>query len=198
YVAHTSMPQLQHSLIRAVPSRKLLPLVACDGRGSSLAYAAAALVSFFLNKSSVWLLLCLFFFSSRRRHTRFKCDWSSDVCSSDLAFLGDVAPRHQRLRFSRGRNSLCQILKQFLAPGCQRQLRPRLPQLPRQLLADSRRSAGDHHHFVPKERLRPVHPGILRHCRGKPRHAGKSEREKIEGAAAVKRLRPLSIVPLSF
>src|SRR2546430_4445610 len=25
----------------------------------------------------------LFFFSSRRRHTRFDCDWSSDVCSSD-------------------------------------------------------------------------------------------------------------------
>src|SRR2546427_7215330 len=33
----------------------------------------------------------LFFFSSRRRHTRFDCDWSSDVCSSDLEitiFLG--------------------------------------------------------------------------------------------------------------
>src|SRR5256886_3821888 len=28
-------------------------------------------------------LVC-FFFSSRRRHTRFDCDWSSDVCSSDL------------------------------------------------------------------------------------------------------------------
>src|SRR2546430_16794518 len=28
------------------------------------------------------------FFSSRRRHTIFDCDWSSDVCSSDLA----VAP----------------------------------------------------------------------------------------------------------
>src|SRR5437868_12191996 len=27
-----------------------------------------------------------FFFSSRRRHTRSKRDWSSDVCSSDLAF----------------------------------------------------------------------------------------------------------------
>src|SRR5438270_2468482 len=27
-----------------------------------------------------------FFFSSRRRHTRFDCDWSSDVCSSDLKF----------------------------------------------------------------------------------------------------------------
>src|SRR5256886_8326049 len=26
------------------------------------------------------------FFSSRRRHTRFDCDWSSDVCSSDLDF----------------------------------------------------------------------------------------------------------------
>src|SRR5580692_368758 len=26
----------------------------------------------------------LFFFSSRRRHTSFDCDWSSDVCSSDL------------------------------------------------------------------------------------------------------------------
>src|SRR5689334_18309258 len=24
-----------------------------------------------------------FFFSSRRRHTRWNCDWSSDVCSSD-------------------------------------------------------------------------------------------------------------------
>src|SRR5260370_21090268 len=31
------------------------------------------------------LSISYFFFSSRRRHTRFKCDWSSDVCSSDLA-----------------------------------------------------------------------------------------------------------------
>src|SRR5260370_35989321 len=30
------------------------------------------------------MFLMFFFFSSRRRHTRFKCDWSSDVCSSDL------------------------------------------------------------------------------------------------------------------
>src|SRR5256885_9581878 len=27
----------------------------------------------------------MFFFSSRRRHTRLQGDWSSDVCSSDLA-----------------------------------------------------------------------------------------------------------------
>src|SRR6266567_7799104 len=31
------------------------------------------------------LFIFFFFFSSRRRHTRFDCDWSSDVCSSDLA-----------------------------------------------------------------------------------------------------------------
>src|SRR6267142_3631703 len=29
-----------------------------------------------------------FFFSSRRRHTRLTCDWSSDVCSSDLYYAG--------------------------------------------------------------------------------------------------------------
>src|SRR5205085_4930130 len=34
-----------------------------------------------------------FFFSSRRRHTRFDCDWSSDVCSSDLE-----VPRAFRLK----------------------------------------------------------------------------------------------------
>src|SRR5262245_62637442 len=30
-------------------------------------------------------MCCFFFFSSRRRHTRCLSDWSSDVCSSDLA-----------------------------------------------------------------------------------------------------------------
>src|SRR3712207_7214548 len=32
--------------------------------------------------------MSFFFFSSRRRHTRYWRDWSSDVCSSDLDFLG--------------------------------------------------------------------------------------------------------------
>src|SRR4051812_50126255 len=27
-----------------------------------------------------------FYFSSKRRHTTLTCDWSSDVCSSDLPF----------------------------------------------------------------------------------------------------------------
>src|SRR5260370_22334614 len=30
----------------------------------------------------------MYFYSSRRGHTIFKCDWSSDVCSSDLYVLG--------------------------------------------------------------------------------------------------------------
>src|SRR5689334_12782217 len=39
------------------------------------------------------------FFSSRGRHTRWNCDWSSDVCSSDLAISASsrasAAPRQK-------------------------------------------------------------------------------------------------------
>src|SRR2546430_4991289 len=50
----------------------------------------------------VELFLLFFFFSSRRRHTRFDCDWSSDVCSSDLRRLeslgrNDLAKRAARM-----------------------------------------------------------------------------------------------------
>src|SRR2546430_1620503 len=51
------------------------------GEYSMRASCAAGDVSF-----SHWGCPCLFF-SSRRRHTRFDCDWSSDVCSSDLVDL---------------------------------------------------------------------------------------------------------------
>src|SRR5580698_7549579 len=40
-----------------------------------------------------------FFFSSRRRHTRLTCDWSSDVCSSDL---GDSACALPPITLGRG------------------------------------------------------------------------------------------------
>src|SRR2546430_8616339 len=47
------------------------------------------------------LLFLCFFFSSRRRHTRFDCDWSSDVCSSDLeqrhVLLGVVLLERRRV-----------------------------------------------------------------------------------------------------
>src|SRR3712207_3974281 len=41
---------------------------------------------------SVATMICsiFFFFSSRRRHTRYWRDWSSDVCSSDLLYLGQA------------------------------------------------------------------------------------------------------------
>src|SRR5207249_6634048 len=42
--------------------------------------------------------LLVFFFSSRRRHTRSKRDWSSDVCSSDLARA--ARPRPQAVKHS--------------------------------------------------------------------------------------------------
>src|SRR5580698_212427 len=46
---------------------------------------------FFLRIFDAFIIF--FFFSSRRRHTRLTCDWSSDVCSSDLA-LGTVVAVH--------------------------------------------------------------------------------------------------------
>src|SRR5205085_6325614 len=42
----------------------------------------------------VWFSV-YFFFSSRRRHTRFDCDWSSDVCSSDLGAVVQKRPQLQ-------------------------------------------------------------------------------------------------------
>src|SRR5438477_9742403 len=38
-----------------------------------------------VRENSSCLRLLGFFFSGRRRHTRLTCDWSSDVCSSDLS-----------------------------------------------------------------------------------------------------------------
>src|SRR6266480_7093999 len=40
------------------------------------------MICFFFERYKLYCFV--FFFSSRRRHTRLTCDWSSDVCSSDL------------------------------------------------------------------------------------------------------------------
>src|SRR2546430_6878772 len=58
--------------------------------------------------------LCVFF-SSRRRHTRFDCDWSSDVCSSDLTSSGESPT---------GRPSAAVAL---MNPTCTRALCPKMP-----------------------------------------------------------------------
>src|SRR2546427_3500392 len=49
-----------------------------------------------------------FFFSSRRRHTRFDCDWSSDVCSSDLE---DGAALREAYLFLRRLENRLQMLR---------------------------------------------------------------------------------------
>src|SRR4030066_2013572 len=58
-----------------------------------------------------------FVFSSRRRHTRFKCDWSSDVCSSDLKIEIIAKPRGKRPTsidlLSRGEKTLTAIALLF-------------------------------------------------------------------------------------
>src|SRR6266568_8159797 len=41
----------------------------------------------------------VFFFSSRRRHTRWNCDWSSDVCSSDLLAAAQQASEDSRVHW---------------------------------------------------------------------------------------------------
>src|SRR3712207_7977858 len=44
-------------------------------------------VAVMLLKRAALLRVFVFFFSSRRRHTISLCDWSSDVCSSDLVIV---------------------------------------------------------------------------------------------------------------
>src|SRR2546427_8286075 len=59
----------------------------CAVRARSVAGCAAKIFQAMIRLASVivrQILRVFFFFSSRRRHTRFDCDWSSDVCSSDL------------------------------------------------------------------------------------------------------------------
>src|SRR2546427_4661959 len=55
-----------------------------------------------------------FFFSSRRRHTRFDCDWSSDVCSSDLVM---AMVRSQERTFASGITNLVRLGGWALAPS---------------------------------------------------------------------------------
>src|SRR2546427_6508799 len=66
-----------------------------------------------------YLILFFFFFSSRRRHTRFDCDWSSDVCSSDLTLAS--LPVAVALGASSGEQRafvpLGQLAKVEVAPG---------------------------------------------------------------------------------
>src|SRR6516164_5093805 len=48
-------------------------------------------------------MILFFFFSSRRRHTRWNCDWSSDVCSSDLFVRKRSREAFRDIRFKTAR-----------------------------------------------------------------------------------------------
>src|SRR5947207_8730558 len=67
---------------------------------SSMCYPSPLVVYFSPRFSPLLLILFIsfFFFSSRRRHTRSLCDWSSDVCSSDLLLSAQPASRSRRRR----------------------------------------------------------------------------------------------------
>src|SRR2546426_10180236 len=91
----------------------------------------------------------LFFFSSRRRHTRLQGDWSSDVCSSDLA----ASPRR---RYAFGP---CGVV--LLEPGEEVSQRQRLRAPGHERLdGDVRELAGEAEQPAKDERLaRHVAPG---------------------------------------
>src|SRR5438034_3710160 len=64
-----------------------------------------------------------FFFSSRRRHTRSLCDWSSDVCSSDLENVAaalDLSEDAVKQRLSRGRKLLHEQVVAFVEGALER------------------------------------------------------------------------------
>src|SRR6201992_3504326 len=49
-----------------------------------------------------------FFFPSRRRHTSLTCDWSSDVCSSDLCIVKHLQGTSLARRFSCNTTGQCE------------------------------------------------------------------------------------------
>src|SRR5207247_7074500 len=67
--------------------------------------------------------------SSRRRHTRSTRDWSSDVCSSDLALLPQDGRAVHR-EAARGDERLAVVLLQLLVEGEGEQVLDVAPPLP--------------------------------------------------------------------
>src|SRR6266571_5106612 len=87
-----------------------------------------------------------FFFSSRRRHTRLTCDWSSDVCSSDLTSSWSARrwPSPARARWcSRARPTSCRRCRTRSSPSSH--WRSRSPDRPQ---------GGDHGSFTGRPPIR--------------------------------------------
>src|SRR5690242_7723274 len=96
---------------------------------------------YFICFFSSGFLFCFFFFffSSRRRHTRLTCDWSSDVCSSDLRDEDEWRVKN-----------LFRQLRRRKTAGQQIASRPMFQAAGDELgLCDNRRVVPDHVHFQP-------------------------------------------------
>src|SRR2546430_7002168 len=70
----------------------------CGARDSIMVRVRLSRDTWSVRGSPAALGKSLFFLSSRRRHTRFDCDWSSDVCSSDLSQTAACLPPDGRER----------------------------------------------------------------------------------------------------
>src|SRR6267142_5257336 len=69
-----------------------------------------------------------FFFSSRRRHTRLTCDWSSDVCSSDLERFRYQATKARQVQ---SRVKMLAKIERLELPGASRRIHFKFPEPPR-------------------------------------------------------------------
>src|SRR4051812_12925536 len=100
-----------------------------------------------------------FFFSSRRRHTRLTCDWSSDVCSSDLRRCVPIPPPVDPRRGVRGGSE-----------GAARAAPRAVRVVARRRRRRSRRGAGGDRRLSPRARL-----SVTRGA-GPPDRAGEGDR----------------------
>src|SRR5438132_12638639 len=82
--------------------RSLVSLLSCSCFVLFLSFSFVLICSLVLNLLFFFVFV-FFFFSSRRRHTRSLCDWSSDVCSSDLGHSGIRAAEEVRSELYRVR-----------------------------------------------------------------------------------------------
>src|SRR3712207_8262084 len=79
-------------------------------------------VAVMLLKRAALLRVFVFFFSSRRRHTISLCDWSSDVCSSDLAVFARPTEEQRD-------DAVCRFCRDPVPAHVIPERRVRLPQL---------------------------------------------------------------------
>src|SRR5476651_2776554 len=72
----------------------------------------------------MWYAVVFLFFSSRRRHTRYWRDWSSDVCSSDLAGMTDEVTPNRNSAVPQGRSPTSRSEERRVGKECRSRWSP--------------------------------------------------------------------------